>query len=247
MKSLAIIPARYASTRFPGKPLALIAGRPMIEWVYNQAKMASFDEVLVATDDARIFNTVKAFGGEALMTSEDHPNGTSRCREVVEQKSDFEWIVNVQGDEPMISKEPLNEILDRLKSGADIVSLYQPIERDQVSSSNHVKVVINQQSHAMYFSRSVIPFPRNTTTEYSFSKHIGVYGFSRACFLEVSKIEPTALAQIESLEQLSWLDHGFSINMIESLGDHRGIDSPEDLVEIQRRIENGLISLPEWF
>lgn len=239
-KTLGIIPARFASSRFPGKPLAVIGGKSMIQRVYEQANKASMmDDVLVATDDERIFQHVRAFGGKVVMTSSAHPSGTDRCAEVAgfPGMEHFDFIVNVQGDEPFIQPAQIDLLVGFLQKTefASIVTLAKEINRaEDLTNPNVVKVVFDRFFKALYFSRSAIPFMRNQplgnwVRHRIFYKHIGMYAFRRDTLLEVTKLAPSRLETAESLEQLRWLENGFPIGVCLTELDTTGIDTPQDL------------------
>lgn len=243
-KFLGIIPARYASTRFPGKPLAMLGGKPMIQWVYEGAS-SLFDHLLVATDDQRIQNAVGKFGGKVQMTSSKHNSGTERCAEAAELYEQqtglrFTHVVNIQGDEPLIRREQLKALIDCFQApGTEIATLIrQMTERDELDNPNVVKVVVDQSFRALYFSRASIPFVRGDKDEMESGKikfytHVGLYAFQRETLEEVVKLPPSALEQTESLEQLRWLDHGFHIRTAVTLFPSLGVDTPEDLEKIR--------------
>ncbi len=242
MKSLGIIPARYASTRFPGKPLVDIAGKSMIQRVFKQAQKSGLDEVVVATDDGRIFDHVNGFGGKAVMTSEKHATGTDRCAEVAEMQlfSNFDLIINVQGDEPFIHPEQINIVLDMLLKKPDLAvgTLAKKINDDAtLFNPNVIKVVFCKNGKALYFSRSPIPYVRGKKEadwlqHAQFYKHIGMYGFRRETLLQLANLPQSHLEIAESLEQLRWMENGFSIGISITEFETKGIDSPEDLQEV---------------
>ncbi|GHS86274.1 hypothetical protein FACS189487_00220 [Campylobacterota bacterium] len=230
MKCIVVIPSRYASTRLPGKPLALIAGKAMIVRVWEQARQARrADRVLVATDDVRIKAAVEAAGGEAVLTRADHANGTSRLIEVAKQ-FDAEAFVNVQGDEPFIDPASIDaaiELLEREK-GADIATLYTAIADEEAQNPNAVKLVLDGNSRALYFSRSRIPFDRDGAGA-AYYKHIGLYAYRREALLAYEKLPPSPLEEAEKLEQLRYLHSGFAIYAAPSSAPNIAIDTPEDL------------------
>ena len=237
-KTLGIIPARYASTRFPGKPLVDISGKSMIRRVYEQVVAASLiDEVVVATDDSRIYDHVEAFGGKVQMTADTHRSGTDRCAEVANQMDQFDIVVNIQGDEPFINPGQIDQVIQPLleQPHLGIATLAKQIhDQDALFDSNIVKVVFTQQQQALYFSRSTIPYLRDIPKEdwleqAKFYKHIGIYGFRRQILLEVAKLVPGILEQYESLEQLRWLEAGHPIHVGVTQWETFGIDRPEDL------------------
>lgn len=243
---LGIIPARYGSTRFPGKPLALLGGKPVIQWVYERAS-SLFEHLLVATDDQRIHNAVEGFGGKAQMTSSLHKSGTDRCAEaagIYEKKSglNFSYVVNIQGDEPLIRQEQLQTLLDCFQSpGTTIATLISQMDKSEdIHNPNVVKVVVDQSFRALYFSRAPIPFIRNSETagevkKITYYKHIGLYAFSRKVLDQVVRLPPSDLEMAESLEQLRWMDHGFTIRTAVTSFPSQGVDTPEDLEKLKEQ------------
>lgn len=240
MKFIGIIPARYASTRFPGKPLADMAGKPMIQRVYEQVKDV-LDAVCVATDDTRIENAVQAFGGRVVMTSDQHRSGTDRCYEAYQKVGQgYDVIVNIQGDEPFIHPEQIRTIKDCF-AGADtqIATLVKPFRADDdfertLFNPNSPKVVINKENEALYFSRSIIPYIRGKEyTEWlpnhTFYKHIGLYAYRAQVLREITQLPPSPLELAESLEQLRWLENGYKIKVGITEQETIGIDTPEDM------------------
>lgn len=242
MAKLGIIPARYASTRFPGKPLIDIAGKSMIQRVYEQACSArSLDKVVIATDDERIITEVKRFGGEYVLTRANHQSGTDRCAEVAQKITGFEVIINIQGDEPYI--DPIQ--IDLLSSCFDdpdvkLATLIKKIqEREELFNSNIPKVVINTMGQAIYFSRQPIPFIRSTAEEnwaeaHQFYKHIGIYGYTNEALLQITHLPPSSLELAESLEQLRWIENGYKIQTKITNLETIAVDTPEDLEKIIR-------------
>jgi 3-deoxy-manno-octulosonate cytidylyltransferase (CMP-KDO synthetase) len=237
MKILGVIPARYASTRFPGKPLVDIAGQSMIERVYWQVKKSkSITKVIVATDHPKIAEHVKSFGGDVCMTSETHVSGTDRCFEVMKKETGyFEYVINIQGDEPFISPNQIDQLASILDGRTELATLSKKLEtKEQLFNSNIVKVVLSKDSKALYFSRSPIPYVRNTAqdlwlSQHTFYKHIGMYAY-RADILElITKLPISSLERAESLEQLRWIENGYSIKVAETTEETIGIDTPEDL------------------
>lgn len=240
MKAVVIIPARYASTRFPGKPLADINGKPMIRRVYEAAKEARLvDSVVVATDDDRIYKAVKAFGGKAVMTSDKHVSGTDRIAEAARTLSpDIDIIVNVQGDEPLMNPKAIDLAIDPFLAEPDLVmsSLRVRITDDEdYRNPNVVKVVVDFDDYALYFSRSPIPFDRAPFASFRAYKHIGLYVYSRDFLDKFAKLPPSMLEQAESLEQLRALENGIRIKVIETAYNPISVDTPED-IEVVRRI-----------
>lgn len=239
MKFLAVIPARYASTRFPGKPLALIGDKPMIQHVYEQAKKA-VEDVVVATDDKRIYDAVKGFGGQVLLTSDKHRSGTDRCFEALQKMSgEYDVVINIQGDEPFIQPEQIETLKACFTDPkTEIATLIKPFDKDalwdDLSSPNTPKVVINKRMEAMFFSRSVIPYLRGTDRTkwlktHTYYKHIGLYAYKTNILAEITELEPSALEKAENLEQLRWLENGYSIKVGITHQQTIGVDTPEDL------------------
>ena len=237
MKVVGIIPARYASTRFPGKPLALIKGKPMIQRVYEQALKSKLDAVVIATDDVRIADAVMDFGGQYVMTSPNHRSGTDRCCEALDLlKTKYDAVVNIQGDEPFIDPKQIDLLVDLIvRDDTPLASLAKRIDdADELFSPNAVKVVVNQEGNAMYFSRNPIPFMRNVDRDEwlakgRFYKHIGIYAYKADVLHQVAHMEPSSLEQAESLEQLRWLENGLAIRMALSDAENISIDTPDDL------------------
>lgn len=239
MKFLAVIPARYASTRFPGKPLALIGDKPMIQHVYEQAKKA-VEDVVVATDDKRIYDAVEAFGGKVLLTSNKHRSGTDRCFEALQKMSgEYDVVINIQGDEPFIQPEQIETLKACFTDPkTEIATLIKPFDKDalwdDLSSPNTPKVVVNKRMEAMFFSRSVIPYLRGTDRTkwlktHTYYKHIGLYAYKTNILAEITDLEPSALEKAENLEQLRWLENGYSIKVGITHQQTIGVDTPEDL------------------
>lgn len=243
LRFVGIIPARYASTRFPGKPLVDIGGKPMIQRVYEQVLKVIAD-VYVATDDSRIYDTVISFGGKAIMTSDQHKSGTDRCYEAFTKiQNDFDVIINVQGDEPFIQPEQIIELQKcfedtntQIATLAKQVTLGDGIEF--IENSNHPKLVINKNNEAMYFSRSIIPFIRGTekinwVEKHSYLKHVGIYAYKADVLHELTLLEQSPLEIAESLEQLRWLENGYRIKVGFTVVESIGIDTPEDLEKVK--------------
>ncbi len=242
MKTIAVIPARYASTRFPGKPLVNILGKSMIQRVYEQAKKAkTLDDVWVATDNQRIFDHVINFGGQVTMTSKQHQTGTDRCAEVYEQEQlDCEILLNIQGDEPFIQPEQIDLLVNFMQKNYaqyHVGTLIKKINSLQLlQNPNLIKVVFNKNNKALYFSRQAIPFQRNYPVEnwvdnHQYYKHIGLYAFQAALLPELAKLPPSSLELAESLEQLRWMENGFDIGVVETHLETRSIDTKQDLEE----------------
>ncbi|MGX1754644.1 3-deoxy-manno-octulosonate cytidylyltransferase [Sphingobacterium sp. NPDC055346] len=243
MKVIGIIPARYDSTRFPGKPLVDIAGMTMIQRVYNQVKhAASLSEVVVATDDQRIFDHVKSFAGNVVMTKKEHQSGTDRCAEVINNISGFDIAINIQGDEPFIDPQQIDLLVSCFqRPEVEIATLVRPIqELTDLENVNKPKVVLNQKSEALYFSRQAIPYMRGADIKEWLSKetyynHIGIYGFKVETLKELARLPISKLETTESLEQLRWLDNGYRIQTAVSTHINDAIDSPEDLQDILKK------------
>jgi len=235
---LAVIPARWASTRFPGKPLVEIGGKSMIQRVFEQvSRSEKVDQIVVATDDERILNHVHGFGAEAILTHPEHPSGTDRCAEAARLYPSANIVLNVQGDEPFIQPQQIDLLADTLLNHptARIATLGKKIDLpDFLTNPNVVKVVFSEKQGAIYFSRHPIPYVRGIAMEdwlehQDFFKHIGLYGFQREALLEIAGLSPTPLEKAESLEQLRWLEHGFQIAVGITTWETLGIDTPEDL------------------
>ena len=244
MRILGVIPARFASTRFPGKPLVDILGKSMIMRVYEQAKKASsLSHVVVATDDARILDHVLASGGEAVLTSDQHQSGTDRCAEVAEKLSDFDVIINIQGDEPFIDPDQINELAACfLDGGYQLATLVKKINfEEELFNTNTPKVVLNNQFEAVYFSRNTIPFlrniePKNWINQHNFYKHIGIYGYQSATLQKITNLPVSMLEKAEALEQLRWIENGFKIKAAITKKESFAIDTPEDLQRVLAHI-----------
>lgn len=241
MKIIAIIPARFSSTRFPGKPLVSIKGKPMVQHVYERAINSNlFQKVIVATDDERIQAKVLDFGGEVVMTDINHQSGTDRCGEVIKCLNEsFDVVINIQGDEPFIQEEQLEELVSLFRNTqAQIGTLKKEITNaEDVFDSNIVKVIAGLERRALYFSRSAMPFVRDVKREdwlgkQKFYKHIGLYGYRSEVLKDLIKLKPSVLELSESLEQLRWLENGYQIFIAETNYESIGIDTPEDLSRI---------------
>lgn len=237
MRILGIIPSRFASTRFHAKPLVDINGKSMIQRVYEQAKKSeALTSVLVATDHAEIFNHVKAFGGDACMTSESHLSGTDRCFEALAlQGEKFDYAINIQGDEPFIRPDQIDLLATKLDGKTEIATLVKAIEKkEELFNPSEVKVVFNCYWEALYFSRSSIPYIRKADeaewmTQFKYYKHVGMYAYRTDILERLTKLPVSSLEKAESLEQLRWLENGFTIAIVETLIDSFGIDTPSDL------------------
>lgn len=238
-KTAIIIPARYGSSRLEGKPLLKVNDKPIIQWVYEKAKSVDdVDVVIVATDDERIFDAVKTFGGEVEMTSTEHKCGSDRIKEVADRHADFDYIINLQGDEPMIKKEMIEAVIDGVKNhNADISTLIRPIEdKDEVENPNLVKCVVDNNGFALYFSRSKIPFERKENPA-PFYGHIGIYGYTRKALTTMTTSPQTPLEIAESLEQLRALQMGMKIKTSVVNEKPVGIDTMEDFENFKKIVE----------
>jgi 3-deoxy-manno-octulosonate cytidylyltransferase (CMP-KDO synthetase) len=246
MKVVGIIPSRYASTRFPGKPLAMIKGKTMIRRVCEQAWKSKLDAVVVATDDMRIADEVLSFGGQYVLTDPNHQSGTDRCREALDMlDKPYDAVVNIQGDEPFIEPRQINQLVDLIsKNDIQIASLVKTIEdEDELFSPNTVKVVMDKGFKALYFSRNPIPFMRNMAREEWLSKgvfyqHIGIYAYKAATLRQIAAMQPTALELAESLEQLRWIENGISVHLAVTSSQNVSIDTPNDLFKAEQFAQN---------
>lgn len=251
MKVLVAIPARYASTRFPGKPLAMLGGRSIINHVWQRASRAEgVDDVVVATDDERICDHVESFaeGGGVMMTSDQHHSGTDRCGEVLQrlerQGNDYDVVVNLQGDEPFIEPSQIESLIACFNDPAvQIATLKTRIHStDELFSPNNVKVVCADNGRALYFSRQPIPYRRGAGQEHwldegEYFKHVGIYAFRAEVLHEVCQLKPAALEESEKLEQLRWLAAGYTIQVLETPHANIGIDTPEDLAAAEAQLK----------
>ncbi len=237
MRFIGIIPARYHSTRFPGKPLALIGSKPMIQWVYERTSMA-LDQVWVATDNEEICDSVQSFGGKAVLTSSNHRSGTDRCAEAalkISLEHGFDVVVNIQGDEPFIHPEQIRQLTTSFSEEVEIATLIKKIiNYEELCDPNKPKVVVDTENRALYFSRAVIPFFRDAepstwleTADYW--AHVGIYAYRKDILQSITRLKPGKLEVAESLEQLRWLENGFRIKTAVTEYLSFGIDTPEDL------------------
>lgn len=244
MKFLGIIPARYASTRFPAKPLAMLGGKTVIQRVYEQVA-GVLDDAYVATDDVRIEAAVKSFGGKVVMTSVDHKSGTDRCYEACTKiGGDFDVVVNIQGDEPFIQPSQLQAVKSCFDdSSTQIATLVKPFSGNDdfavLENVNSPKVVVNKNMNALYFSRSIIPYQRNADKNdwlknHTYYKHIGLYAYRTEVLKEITSLPQSSLELAESLEQLRWLENGYTIKVGTSEVETIGIDTPQDLEKAER-------------
>jgi 3-deoxy-manno-octulosonate cytidylyltransferase (CMP-KDO synthetase) len=240
---LVVLPARYGSTRFPGKPLVTIAGKPLIEWVYRRAgEINGVGELVVATDDRRIAEAVESFGGKVAMTSSDHATGTDRVAEVARSLS-YDYVVNLQGDEPVFDPRMVEAMVDNLDESpqTDIVTACHPIDSpNDYRSPNVVKVVLDRSGRALYFSRS--PIPSGTVIDHSGApaspayRHVGIYAYRKEALLRFTALEPTTLEKSERLEQLRALEFGMTIRVIEATTPTLGVDVAEDVKKVEKEL-----------
>lgn len=240
MNTIGIIPARFGSTRFPGKPLALIGGKPMIQRVYEQCLKSDLNFVVVATDDDNIFDAVNSFGGNAVMTSSDLPSGTDRCREALKSiQESFDLAINIQGDEPFINPDQINQVISILENTpAEIATLISPaVSMEEVDNPNRVKVVTAIDGKALYFSRCGIPFPRNKEglQPEDYTIHLGIYGFTLSALKKTKDLKLSTLEKREALEQLRWLENGMTIYTAMTKERADSVDTPEDLRAIEKK------------
>lgn len=248
MKIIGIIPARYASTRFPGKPLADIAGKSMVQRVYDQAAQAeSLSKIMVATEDRKVFDHVKSFGGNVIMTSPDHRSGTDRCNEALRRDGKFyDFVINIQGDEPFISPKQIDVLAGSLSHQVELATLVKRIGSPKdLRNPNVVKVILNFRKEAIAFSRSPIPFVRDFPEKdwiqhQTFYKHIGIYAYRSDILDSITKLKPSVLEKAESLEQLRWIENAYAIKVTETALESKGIDTPEDLEVALKEMEGRL-------
>ncbi|MCC6690070.1 MAG: 3-deoxy-manno-octulosonate cytidylyltransferase [Bacteroidia bacterium] len=238
---LGIIPARYASSRFPGKSLVDINGKSMIQRVYEQAKKSkSLNKVIVATDDERIASHVKYFGGECVMTKSNHQSGTDRCFEALKKmEGSFSYVINIQGDEPFIDPSQIELIADLLIDGkTELATLVIPVDsQDLLFNEGEVKVTLNENKEALYFSRMVIPYIKGIDKKewhkhFTYHRHVGLYAYRCDILEKITKLKPSALEKAESLEQLRWIENGYKIKVAVTHHDSHCVDTPEDLERI---------------
>lgn len=240
MKTIGIIPARYASTRFPGKPLTDIGGKPMVQRVYEQvSKSRLLHEVVVATDDARIFSCVEAFGGKAVMTADTHQSGTDRCAEVITTYTGYDVAINIQGDEPFIDPSQIDLLVGCFtEPDVQIATLIKQIHTsEELFNTNAPKVVVDDRRRALYFSRQPIPFQRNIAEatwlqSHSYFKHIGIYGYRTDTLAALTLLPVSSLEAAEALEQLRWLENGYPVQTAETTHETMAVDTPEDVEKV---------------
>lgn len=242
MSVLAIIPARYASTRFPGKPLALIKDKSMLQRVYEQTKRSRrLAEVIVATDDERIEEHARRFGAEVILTRSDHPSGTDRCFEAYTKlNKKFDYVLNVQGDEPFLDPRQIDSLAEVCDGKSEIITqMIKCNSHEVLFDTGEVKIVLNDQKEALYFSRSVIPYVKNMPekdwhTQFDYYRHVGMYAYRVDVLEKICALKPSTLEKAESLEQLRWLENGYKIKCVETEFDSHCIDSPEDIEKVLR-------------
>jgi 3-deoxy-manno-octulosonate cytidylyltransferase (CMP-KDO synthetase) len=243
MKIIAVIPARYASTRFPAKLMQDLGGKTVIRRTYEAAVSTNlFDDVFVVTDSELIYNEIISNGGKAIMSIKEHESGSDRIAEAIENM-DVDLVINVQGDEPFIDKKPLEELIKVFKNDVekkvDLGSLmFQITDKEEINNPNNVKVITDQQGFALYFSRSVIPFPRDENAGVRYMKHIGIYAFRKQALLDFYSLPMLSLEASEKLEQLRYLEYGKRIKMVETTHGSIGIDTEEDLEKARKLIKN---------
>uniref|UniRef100_UPI00404A65C2 3-deoxy-manno-octulosonate cytidylyltransferase n=1 Tax=Flavobacterium sp. TaxID=239 RepID=UPI00404A65C2 len=243
MKIIAVIPARYASTRFPAKLMQDLGGKSVIVRTYEAAVQTNlFEDVFVVTDSTLIYNEIISNNGKAIMSIKEHESGSDRIAEAVENL-EVDVVVNVQGDEPFIDKKPLEELIAIFKNDADkkvdLASLmFQITDLEEINSPNNVKVIVDQQNFALYFSRSVIPFPREENVGVRYMKHIGIYAFRKDALMDFYTLPMLSLEASEKLEQLRYLEYGKRIKMVETTHGSIGIDTPEDLEKARKMVTN---------
>ncbi|MCD6264619.1 MAG: 3-deoxy-manno-octulosonate cytidylyltransferase [Deltaproteobacteria bacterium] len=243
MKIVAVIPARYQSKRFKGKPLALIAGKPMIQHVFQRTKACpELDEIYVATDDLRIYECVQEFGGTAIMTGENHQSGTDRIAEAVEtiNLADRDIVVNIQGDQPIFQPSMLSDLIQALIKNPTIpmsTFMHKIIDDQEIHDTNNVKVVVDNDGYALYFSRLPIPFYRDKKSKKTlYYKHLGLYAYRKEFLSAFTKLPYSLLEHAEKLEQLRVLEHGFKIKVVETIFDSIEVDIPEDIKKVEQNL-----------
>ena len=253
IKVLAVIPARWASTRFPGKPTADILGKPMVQWVYEQVRKSNLvNDVVVATDDRRIYDVVLEFGGKVVMTLPNHQSGTDRAAEVA-KKFDFDIVVNIQGDEPLIPPENIDLVIKPLLASTELHAstlMIGILKQSEMFDPNICKVVVDKEGYALYFTRAPVPYNRDSSIVVNMPiienvglqslgyKHIGIYAYTKSFLLKFSKLKVSRLECLEKLEQLRILENGYSIMVTETTLNSIGVDRPEDLVNVEAVIKS---------
>ncbi|HVI82301.1 MAG TPA: 3-deoxy-manno-octulosonate cytidylyltransferase [Chthoniobacterales bacterium] len=239
-KAVGIIPARWRSTRFPGKPLYLIGGKPILRHVWERCRRAkNLDAVIIATDDMRIARTAFDWGADVSLTSPKHQSGTDRVAEVARKAPQFEFIINIQGDEPLTEPSLLDRFVETLRSNRkiDIVTAAHPFENAAEAALPHqVKVIVDRDGNALYFSRYPIPFPRNHSVPIKYLRHQGIYGFRRKALLDFVRLKPTPLERAESLEQLRALENGVKVHVLLTKHGSPGVDTPADAKAVEQNL-----------
>jgi len=244
MSILGIIPARFASTRFPGKPLAMIHGKSMLQRVYEQAKKANgLSEVIIATDDDRIVEHTKAFGAKTILTKPEHPSGTDRCFEAYTlNNKKFDYVLNIQGDEPLLDPEQINSLAKICDGKVEIATqMIKCNNQKDLFDTGEVKIVLNNNKEALYFSRNVIPFVKGKDEKdwhlnHNYYRHVGMYAYRIDILEKITALSPSSLEKAESLEQLRWLENGYKISCTETIYDSHCVDSPEDLEKVLKML-----------
>lgn len=241
MNIIGIIPARYASTRFPGKPLIDIGGKSMIQRVYEQCKQAeTLSDVIVATDDERIAQHVKSFGGKVVMTKPEHQSGTDRCAEVIQTYTGLcDAVINIQGDEPFIDPTQIDALAFAFhEPHVQLATMKKKMTTEaDIQNPNMVKVISNHHGEAIYFSRSPIPYRRNPETQIEYFKHIGIYGYRKETLQEITQLPAGRLEMAENLEQLRWIEHNYRIALVETTIENIAIDTPDDLARVEKYLK----------
>jgi 3-deoxy-manno-octulosonate cytidylyltransferase (CMP-KDO synthetase) len=239
-KAVGIIPARWGSTRFPGKPLHVVAGKPLLRHVLERCLRAkNLDSVIIATEDMRIADAAFEWGAEVALTSPSHQSGTDRIAEVARKAKQFALIINIQGDEPLVEASLIDRLVETLRSNRkiDMVTAAHPFENPAEASSPHqVKVIVDLRGNALYFSRFAIPFPRDRSVRVKYLRHQGIYGFRRRMLLQFVKWKPTPLEQAESLEQLRALENGVKVHVLVTKHGWPGVDTPADAKALERQL-----------
>src|ERR1700730_5073974 len=239
-RAVAIIPARWGSTRFPGKPLYPIAGKPLLQHVLERCYCATkLDSVIIATDDMRIANAAFDWGAEVALTSPKHKSGTDRIAEIVRRSKEFASIINIQGDEPLVDPRLIDKLVEKLQRDRkiDIVTAAHPFSNAAEASSPHqVKVTVDLGGKALYFSSSAIPFPRDRSVPVKYLRHQGIYGFRRKTLLQFVKWKPTPLERAESLEQLRALENGVKVHVLVTKHGSPGVDTPQDAIALEQKL-----------
>jgi len=240
MKILGVIPSRYASTRYPGKPLISIQGKSMVQRVYERAMQSgALSKVIVATDDERIANHVAQFGGHCVITKAEHPSGTDRCYEALMQmEENYDYLINIQGDEPFLAPQQIDELASACDGKAELITQMIKVNSEEILfDTGEVKIVLNQEQEALYFSRMVIPFLKGIEQSqwhlnHNYYRHVGLYAYRTDILAAITKLKPSALELAESLEQLRWLENGFKVKLVQTAYESHCIDTPADLEKV---------------